>query len=57
MPKRSIGYIAELVAEGIQHGITDPEEIAKRIPGRYAVDESCIDKYRDILPATNVDDD
>ena len=57
MPKRSIGFIAELVVECIQHGITDPEEIAKRLPGHYVVDESFTDKYRDILSATNAESD
>lgn len=55
MPKKLPGFVTDFVAECYHKGITDSREILETISGHYVVDESCIEKYKDILSATTAE--
>lgn len=55
MPNKLPGFVADIVAEFYSKGITDIGEILDRIPEHIAVDDVCLEKYRDILSATNAE--
>ena len=55
MPNKLPGFVAELIADCYSKGITDNREILETISGHYVVDESCIEKYKDILSATTAE--
>ena len=55
MPNKSPGFVAELIADCYNKGITDSLEILDTISGHYVVDESCTEKYKDILSATTAE--
>ena len=55
MPDKLPGFVAEIIADCYSKGITDSREILETISGHYVVDESCIEKYKDILSATTAE--
>ena len=55
MPDKLPGFVAEIIADCYSKGITDSREILEIISGHYVVDESCIEKYKDILSATTTE--
>ena len=55
MPDKLPGFVTELIADRYKKGITDSREILETISGHYIVDESCIEKYKDILSATTAE--
>ena len=55
MPDKLPGFVAELIADCYNKGITGSREILETISGHYVVDESCIEKYKDILSATTTE--
>jgi hypothetical protein len=55
MPDKLPGFVAELIADCYKKGITDSREILETISGHYVVDESCIEKYKDILSAATAE--
>ena len=55
MPDKLPEFVAELMAGCYSKRITDSREILETISGHYVVDESCIEKYKDMLPATTTE--
>ena len=43
------GLIESLIQECQEQGITDPKKIAEYVSGHYTVEESCTQKYSEIL--------
>ena len=55
MLKKLPGFVSDFVAECYRKGITDIREILNQIPGHIVADEGCIEKYKDMLPATTTE--
>lgn len=55
MPNKLTGFVAELIADCYSKGITDSREILEIISGLYVVDETCTEKYKDILSASTAE--
>jgi hypothetical protein len=55
MPNQLPVFMADHVVECYRKGITDIREILNQIPGHIVADEGCIEKYKDMLPATTTE--
>jgi hypothetical protein len=55
MPNQLPGFVVDILAECHGKGITDIREILDQIPEHIAVDDGCLEKYKDILSATNAE--
>ena len=55
MLKKLPGFVSDFVAECYRKGTTDIREILNQIPGHVVADEGCIEKYKDMLPATTTE--